>query len=203
MPCASEQVEVPTGPESTSPKPTGGLGGRSIPRSGRTVVGHDGGTIGQAAFPARRPRREHGRGAAHERRRSVRALPRSLWRAPGGDRQGPAAASAGSGRIPAGRRYDVLLVGRYDWQARTTSLEVVARDPGDLVAIQTVTGLGSEMTPDPVELALGCRSMRSRRCFLAQHPALRGRAPAVAGAVHDVLGDGRRCTSTSAAERHR
>ena len=77
-------------------------------------------------------------------------------------------------------------VGRYDRAG--ASIEVVARD-GDLVAIQTVTGLGSEMTPEPVELPL-VPFDAEREVFLAQHPALKG---AWLPVRFTTLGDGRRC----------
>jgi hypothetical protein len=77
-------------------------------------------------------------------------------------------------------------VGRYDRAG--ASIDVAARD-GDLVAIQTVTGLGSEMTPDPVELSL-VPFDAEREVFLTQYPALKG---AWLPVRFTTLADGRRC----------
>ncbi len=77
-------------------------------------------------------------------------------------------------------------VGRYDRAG--ASLEIVSRD-GSLVAIQTVTGLGSEMTPEPVEIRLVALDPE-REVFLAQHPALKG---AWLPVRFTTLDDGRRC----------
>ena len=44
---------------------------------------------------------------------------------------------------------------------------------GGLVAVQTITGLGSELTPDPVELPLR-RVAEDDDLFLTQHPAAPG-----------------------------
>jgi CubicO group peptidase (beta-lactamase class C family) len=178
------QVEVPTGGIGES-EAHWGLGWAVYTWSGRTVVGHDGGTIGQAAF--------------------LRVVPDS----------GTAVALLTNGGDPIGLYRDLFgellaevagvelppepvppesplvvdpapYVGRYDRAG--ASLEVVSRD-GGLVAIQTVTGLGSEMTPEPVEMPLVALDPE-RELFLAQHPALKG---AWLPVRFTTLADGRRC----------
>ena len=178
------QVEVPTGGIGES-EAHWGLGWSVFTWSGRTLVGHDGGTIGQAAF--------------------LRVIPDS----------GAAVALLTNGGDPFGLYRDLCgellaevagvamppepvppesppavdearYVGRYGREGAV--FEVVARD-GGLVAIQTVTGLGSEMTPEPVEMALVARDAE-REVFLAQHPALKG---AWLPVRFTTLSDGRRC----------
>jgi len=178
------QVEVPTGGIGES-EAHWGLGWSVYTWSGRTVVGHDGGTIGQAAF--------------------LRVVPDS----------GTAVALLTNGGDPFGLYRDLCdellaevaglelppepvpaespptvepgpYVGRYDRAG--ASIEVVSRDDG-LVAIQTITGLGSEMTPEPVELALVPLDP-DREVFLTQHPALKG---AWLPVRFTTLADGNRC----------
>jgi len=177
-------VEVPTGGIDES-EAHWGLGWSVYTWSGRTVVGHDGGTIGQAAF--------------------LRVVPDSnaavALLTNGGDAYGlfrdlcgdllaeMAGVELPAAPVPAASPPAVEAadyVGRYDRAG--ASLEVVARD-GDLVAIQTVTGLGSEMTPEPVELPLVPLDA-GREVFLAQHPALKG---AWLPVRFTTLADGRRC----------
>ena len=64
----------------------------------------------------------------------------------------------------------------------------MARD-GGIVAVQTVTGLGSEMTPEPFELPLLVLDPDDD-FFLTQHPA--GAGPLASGSVL-TLSDGSRC----------
>ena len=178
------QVEVPTGGIDES-EAHWGLGWSVYTWSGRTVVGHDGGTIGQAAF--------------------LRVVPDS----------GTAVALLTNGGDPYGLYRDLcgelladvagielppepvapdspppvdatLYVGRYDRAG--ASIEVVSRE-GGLVAIQTISGLGSEMTPEPVEMPLVALDPE-REVFLAQHPALKG---AWLPVRFTTLADGRRC----------
>jgi hypothetical protein len=61
-------------------------------------------------------------------------------------------------------------VGVYEREGASISVE--AREEG-IVAIQTTTGLGSEMSPDPIELPLH-RADGGDDLFLTEHPALRG-----------------------------
>src|SRR4029077_13034287 len=77
-------------------------------------------------------------------------------------------------------------VGRYGRAG--APLEVVDGE-GSRVAIQTVTGLGSEMAPEPVEMPLVALDAE-REVFLAQHPALKG---AWLPVRFTTLSDGRRC----------
>ena len=178
------QVEVPTGGIDES-EAHWGLGWSVYTWSGRTVVGHDGGTIGQAAFLRVVP----------DANAAVALLtnggdPYGLFR----DLCGELLAETAGVQLPpppgpaeSPPAVDTTsYVGRYDRAG--ASLEVVARD-GDLVAIQTVTGLGSEMTPEPVELPL-VPFDAEREVFLAQHPALKG---AWLPVRFTTLGDGRRC----------
>jgi len=178
------QVEVPTGGIDES-EAHWGLGWSVYTWSGRTVVGHDGGTIGQAAF--------------------LRVVPDS----------GTAVALLTNGGDPLGLFRDLCgmllaetaglalppepvppespttvdasaYAGRYERAG--ASIEIVSRD-GNLVAIQTVTGLGSEMTPEPVELNL-VPLQPEREIFLTQYPALKG---AWLPVRFTTLNDGRRC----------
>lgn len=178
------QVEVPTGGIDES-EAHWGLGWSVYTWSGRTVVGHDGGTIGQAAFLRVVP----DSGAA------VALLtnggdPYGLFR----DLCGGLLAEVAGVELPAAplppasppsvdaARY----IGRYERAG--ASIEVVAKDEG-LVAVQTVTGLGSEMAPDPVELPL-VPFEAEREVFLTQHPALQG---AWLPVRFTTLADRRRC----------
>jgi CubicO group peptidase (beta-lactamase class C family) len=178
------EVEVPTGGIDES-EAHWGLGWSVYTWSGRTVVGHDGGTIGQAAFLRVVP----------DANTAVALLtnggdPYGLFRdlcgellaETAGVQLPPPPAPSDSPPVVATASY----VGRYDRAG--ASIEVVARD-GDLIAIQTVTGLGSEMTPEPVELPL-VPFDAERDVFLAQHPALKG---AWLPVRFTTLGDGRRC----------
>jgi CubicO group peptidase (beta-lactamase class C family) len=178
------QVEVPTGGIGES-EAHWGLGWSVYSWSGRTVVGHDGGTIGQAAFLRVVP----DSGAA------VALLtnggdPYALFRDLCGELLAevaeielppePVPADSPPAVDPA--RY----VGRYDRAG--ASLEVVSAGEG-IAAIQTVTGLGSEMAPEPVEMRLVLLDPE-REVFLAQHPALKG---AWLPVRFTTLADGRRC----------
>jgi CubicO group peptidase (beta-lactamase class C family) len=178
------QVEVPTGGIGEA-EAHWGLGWSVYTWSGRTVVGHDGGTIGQAAFLRVVP--DSGVAVALL---TNGGDPFGLYR----DLCGELLAEAARVELPpepvppeSPLPVDTMLyVGRYDRAG--ASLEVVSRD-GGLVAIQTVTGLGSELTPEPVEMPLAALDTE-REVFLAQHPALKG---AWLPVRFTTLGDGRRC----------
>ena len=58
------------------------------------------------------------------------------------------------------------------YEREGASIRVRAKD-GGIVAVQTTTGLGSELTPDPVELPLR-RVAEDDDLFLTQHPAAPG-----------------------------
>ena len=60
------------------------------------------------------------------------------------------------------------------YEREGASIRVQAKD-GGLVAVQTTTGLGSELTPDPVELPLR-RVAEDDDLFLTEHPAAPGMA---------------------------
>jgi hypothetical protein len=149
------------------------------------VVGHDGGTIGQAAFLRVVP----DSGAA------VALLtnggdPFGLYRDLCGELLGEAAGvELPAEPVPAESPPAVEpepYVGRYERAG--ASIEVVARDDG-LVAIQTVTGLGSEMAPEPIELTLVPFDL-DKEIFLTQYPVLKGAWLPVG---FTTLTDGRRC----------
>jgi CubicO group peptidase (beta-lactamase class C family) len=178
------QVEVPTGGIGES-EAHWGLGWSVYTWSGRTLVGHDGGTIGQAAFLRVVP--DSGTAVALL---TNGGDPYGLFRDLCGELLGdvaglelpPEPVPAESPPAVDAKRY----VGRYERAG--TSIEVVSRD-GSLVAILTVTGLGSEMTPDPLEMGLVPLDAE-REVFLTQHPALKG---AWLPARFTTLADGRRC----------
>jgi CubicO group peptidase (beta-lactamase class C family) len=178
------QVEVPTGGIGDS-ETRWGLGWAVYTWSGRTVIGHDGGTIGQSAFLRVVP--DSGTAVALL---TNGGDPYGLFR----ELCGELLAEVAGVELPAEPVPPASplvvdpapYVGRY---ARAgTSLEVVSRE-GDLVAIQTVTGLGSEMTPEPVEMPLVALDPE-REVFLAQHPALKG---AWLPVRFTTFADGQRC----------
>ena len=160
-----------------------GLGWSIHEWSGRQGVGHDGGTIGQSAFLRVVPDAGVAVALLTNGGHTI-----SLFR----DLCGGLLADAAGVELPA----DVVplaeqppvdpapYVGTY---ARAgASFEVVARD-GGIVAVQTVTGLGSELTPEPIELSL---LVLDADFFLTQHPA----APGLWLPVRFVtLPDGSRC----------
>lgn len=178
------QVEVPTGGIGES-EAHWGLGWSVYTWSGRTVVGHDGGTIGQAAFLRVVP--DSGTAVALL---TNGGDPFGLYRDLCGELLAETAGVAMPPEPvplespPAVDAADYL--GRYGREGAV--LEVVERD-GNLVAIQTVTGLGSEMAPEPVEMPLAAFDAE-REVFLAQHPALKG---AWLPVRFTTLADGRRC----------
>lgn len=153
--------------------------------NGRAVVGHDGGTIGQSAF--------------------LRVVPDSgvalVLLANGGnvvalfhELATDLLAETAGVEIPREivppdepLPFDPApYLGTYEREG--TSFQVVSRD-GGMVAIETVTGLGSELTPDPVELTLRLVD-EGDDLFLTQHPV----APGLWIPVRFLtLSDGTRC----------
>jgi CubicO group peptidase (beta-lactamase class C family) len=162
------QVAVPSGGVGTSAAHWG-LGWELFEWGGRRVIGHDGGTIGQAAF--------------------LRVVPDA----------GVAIALLTNGGNPIGLYRDVFAVllpevadidlpaevappqtplpvdassyaGVYERQG--ASIRVEGRGKG-LVAVQTTTGLGSEMTPEPFVLPLH-RVSEDDDLFVTEHPAAPG-----------------------------
>ena len=144
-----------------------GLGWGIYDWNGRTVVGHDGGTIGQYAFLRAVP----GAGVA------VALLTNGgnaveLFRELAADLLSETAGvEVPAPVVPPEPELDFdpsPYLGTYEREG--ASFEVVARD-GKLLAVQTVVGLGSEMTPEPIELPLVLLEPGSD-LFLTQHPAL-------------------------------
>ena len=165
--------------------PRWGLGWSLNEWSGKQVLGHDGGTIGQSAFLRVVP--EAGVAVALL---TNGGHPIALFR----ELCGPLLAEAAGVELPAevvplAEQPNVdpaRYVGTY---ARAgASIEVVVRD-GGFVAVQTVTGLGSELTPEPFELTLLVLDP-DEGFFLTQNPL----APGVWLPVRFVtLSDGSRC----------
>jgi CubicO group peptidase (beta-lactamase class C family) len=159
-----QQVVVPSGGDGISSR-YWGLGWSIFEWGGRPVLGHDGNTIGQAAF--------------------LRIVPDSgvavALLTNGGDSLGfyrdlyaelldvemPAALVPPAEPLPVDAS---LYAGIYEREG--ASFRVEGKD-GGLVATMTVTGLGSEMTPEPFELPL--RLVREDDdLFVTQHPAAPG-----------------------------
>jgi CubicO group peptidase (beta-lactamase class C family) len=162
-----------------------GLGWSIHEWSGRQVVGHDGGTIGQTAFLRVVP--EAGVAVALFTN-GGNAMP--LFRELGGGLLREAAGiELPAEPVPLAEQPTLdpsPYVGTYERAG--ASFEVTARD-GGLVAVQTVTGLGSELTPDPLELPLHVLDP-NEGFFLTQHPV----APGLWLPVRFVtLSDGSRC----------
>ena len=162
-----------------------GLGWSMFEWNGRTVLGHDGGTIGQAAFLRVVP--DAGVAVALlTNGGNVIALFRELFSgllAETADVEMPAEVTPPEEPLA----FDVSpYLGTYERAG--ASIEVVARDDG-MVAVQTVTGLGSEMTPEPFEMPLSLVD-EADDLFLTQHPA----APGIWLPVRFLnLSDGSRC----------
>ena len=152
--------------------------------NGRTVVGHDGGTIGQYAFLRAVPDAgvavallTNGGNAVELFRELAADL---LSETAGVEVPEPV--------VPPEPELEFdpsPYFGTYEREG--ASFEVVARD-GKLLAIQTVVGLGSEMTPEPIELPLVLLEPGSD-LFVTQHPALPGWLPV----TFLTLPDGSRC----------
>lgn len=164
----SPQVDVPSG--GIGPYAAHwGLGWGLHEWSGRQVLAHDGGTIGQYAFLRVVP--EAGV-AASLLTNGGDAI--GLFRALGGGVLREVAGVEMPGEVTPPDEplsFDPTpYLGRYEREG--ASFEVVARD-GRMVAIQTVVGLGSELTPEPVELPLLLHDAGDD-IFLTQHPAAPG-----------------------------
>jgi CubicO group peptidase (beta-lactamase class C family) len=144
-----------------------GLGWGIYDWNGRAVVGHDGGTIGQYAFLRAVPDAgvavallTNGGNAVELFRELAADL---LSETAGVEVPEPV--------VPPEPELDFdpsPYLGTYEREG--ASFEVVVRD-GKLLAVETVVGLGSEMTPDPIELPLVLLEPGSD-LFLTQHPAL-------------------------------
>ncbi len=166
-----------------------GLGWALHDWGGRTVLWHDGGTIGQFAFLLIVPDTRAvlvllangGNAIGLFRELAARLLP------------GVADITVPDELVPPREPlpFDPSpYVGRYDREG--ASFEVVARN-GGMVATLTVTGLGSEMTPEPVELPFLLLDADDD-LFVTQHPVL---APGIWLPVRFLtLPDGARCMHT-------
>jgi CubicO group peptidase (beta-lactamase class C family) len=162
------QVEVPSGGDGLFSRHWG-LGWSIFDWAGRTVIGHDGGTIGQAAFLRVVPDAGVAIALLTNGGRPM-ALYRELF---GGLLSEVAGFEMPEQPVPPEPPLPVdpsAYVGVYEREG--ASIRVVARD-GGLVAIQTVTGLGSELTPEPFELPLHLTAGDDDR-FLTQHPSAPG-----------------------------
>jgi len=162
------QVEVPSGGDGISSRHWG-LGWSLFGWNGRTVLGHDGGTIGQSAFLRAVP----DAGVAVvllTNGGNTLALFRDVFGELLHDLAGvdlPAELAPPETPLPVDPS---AYVGVYERQG--ASIRVDAKD-GGLVAVQTVTGLGSEMTPDPFELQFHLLA-EDDDLFVTQHPAAPG-----------------------------
>jgi CubicO group peptidase (beta-lactamase class C family) len=164
----SPQVAVPSGGDGLSSRYRG-LGWSIFEWGGRTVLGHDGGTIGQTAFLRVVPDADL---AIALLTNGGNAL--GLFRGLFGELL-PALAGVDlpAQLLPPEPPLPVdpfQYVGVYEREG--ASIRVVARD-GGIAALQTVTGLGSELTPEPVELPLRLASMDDD-LFLTGHPSAPG-----------------------------
>jgi CubicO group peptidase (beta-lactamase class C family) len=163
-----QQVVVPSGGDGISSR-YWGLGWSIFEWGGRTVIGHDGGTIGQMAFLRVVPDAgaaivlltNGGNGIALYRDLFGELLPEVA-----GVRL-PAEIVPAEPPLPVDA---ATYAGLYEREG--ASFRVQGKD-GGLVAIQTVTGLGSELTPDPIELPLRLVSADDD-LFVTQHPAAPG-----------------------------
>lgn len=177
------EVVVPSGGIGQSPGHRG-LGWAVSTWGTRTVLGHDGGTIGQYAFLRVVP--DAGVAVALlTNGGNVTALFRDLCGdllAELADVEMPAEPTPPPSRLD----FDPApYLGRYERE--TVSIDVVDRG-GDMAAVQTITGLGSEMTPEPLELPLILLDA-GEELFLARHPTLETWQPA----RFATLADGSRC----------
>jgi CubicO group peptidase (beta-lactamase class C family) len=161
------QVAVPSGGVGTSAAHWG-LGWEMFEWGGRKVVGHDGGTIGQAAFLRVVP--DAGVAIALL---TNGGNPNALFRDVFGLLLAETAGvDLPEDPVPPETPLPVdasAYVGVYEREG--ASIRIEPRDDG-IVGVQTTTGLGSEMTPEPFELPL--RRVDGDDLFLTEHPAARG-----------------------------
>ncbi len=162
-----------------------GLGWGIHDWNGRTVIGHDGGTIGQSSFLRVVPDAGVAVALLTNGGNAI-----ALFRDLASDLLAEVAGVEVPGEVaPPGEPLPFdpsLYVGTYEREG--ASFDVVARD-GGMVAVETVTGLGSEMTPEPFELPLLLLD-EDDDLFLTQHPA----APGIWLPVRFLtLRDGTRC----------
>ena len=162
------QVEVPAGGFGLSSRHWG-LGWSIFDWGGRTVIGHDGGTIGQAACLRVVP--DAGVAVALlTNGGDPIALYRELFRELLADL---ARVEMPADSVPPDPELPVDpsgYVGLYEREG--ASIRVVAHDEG-IAAVQTVTGLAAEMTPEPVELPLRL-AVEDDDLFLTRYPGAPG-----------------------------
>jgi hypothetical protein len=162
------QVVVPSGGDGLSSRHWG-LGWSIFDWHGRTVIGHDGGTIGQAAFFRVVPDAGVAIALLTNGGNPIalfRELFAELLRELAGVEM-PAEAVPPATPLPVDPG---AYVGLYEREG--ASIQIEARD-GGIVAVETVTGLGSEMTPEPIELQLQL-AVEDDDLFLTQHPLAPG-----------------------------
>ncbi|HST19105.1 MAG TPA: serine hydrolase domain-containing protein [Gaiellaceae bacterium] len=162
------QIEVPSGGDGLSSRHWG-LGWSIFGWSGRTVLGHDGGTIGQAAFLRVVPDTGVAVALLTNGGNAI-ALFRDTFGELLSDRAGvelPAESLPPEPPLPVEA---AGYVGVYEREG--ASIRVVERD-GGIAAVQTITGLGSELAPDPIELPL-LLAAEGDDLFLTEHPAAPG-----------------------------
>ena len=162
------QIAVPSGGDGLSSRDWG-LGWSIFEWGGRTVIGHDGGTIGQAAFLRVVPDAGVAIALLTNGGNPIalfRELYGELLRETAGIEM-PADAVPPEPPLPVDPS---AYAGLYEREG--ASIRVQGKD-GGLIAVQTTTGLGSELTPDPVELPLR-RVAEDDDLFLTQHPAAPG-----------------------------
>jgi hypothetical protein len=162
------QIDVPSGGVGASAAHWG-LGWELFEWDGRRVLGHDGNTIGQAAFLRAVPDAgvavallTNGGNAMALFRAVLEPL---LAEAAGIELPGELAPPATPVAVDAAEYEGV-------YEREGASVRVERRGDG-IVAIQTTTGLGSEMAPEPFELPLQ-RVSPDDDLFLTQHPAAAG-----------------------------
>jgi CubicO group peptidase (beta-lactamase class C family) len=163
-----QQVLVPSGGDGISSRHWG-LGWSIFEWGGRSVIGHDGGTIGQMAFLRVVPDAgvaivlltNGGNGLALYQDLFSELLAELA------DVQLPKEIVPPEPPLPVDA---ATYAGLYEREG--ASFRVQGKD-GGLVAVQTVTGLGSELTPDPIELPLRWVSADDD-LFVTQHPAAPG-----------------------------
>jgi CubicO group peptidase (beta-lactamase class C family) len=162
------QIDVPSGGVGTSAAHWG-LGWELYEWGGRKVIGHDGGTIGQAAFLRVVP--DAGVAIALlTNGGNPMALFRDIFGALLPEAAGldlPSDVTPPETPLPVDA---ASYAGVYERQG--ASIRVEGRNEG-LVAVQTTTGLGSEMTPEPFVLTLH-RVFEEDDLFVTQHPAAPG-----------------------------
>jgi CubicO group peptidase (beta-lactamase class C family) len=161
-------VEVPSGGDGLSSRHWG-LGWSIFDWGGRTVIGHDGGTIGQAAFLRVVPDAGVAVVLLTNGGNPI-ALFRDLFGELLREHAGvelPAQAEPPEPRLPVDAS---AYAGVYEREG--ASIRVERRGNG-IVAVQTVTGLGSELTPEPFELPLHLVA-EDDDLFLTQHPMAPG-----------------------------